>query len=358
MSNNTKIGVIPILLIAVSIFLILCVLYLIRYYFELVGFFITFIFFLSLALFVLFVIYQFLKYLNLLKYFNYTLIAIAVLVLFILVMYLLYTLFRFFIPVGVLSYVWNSIKQNISKLKDTIINIQQYVSSEYNRTSKWTIIALIIISVVFTLYFVFPLIIHKLNIQGGTQLIKEAINTDVVKVVASYEKLNGKMTFEYQYGISFWVFIHSFPPSTNSNYNKFTSILNYGNKPNILYNPSTNTLMITTEQKGLKELDNPVLDFDETGNRIIYRQNHVLLQKWNNIMINYSNGTLDVFINGNLVKSAIEVVPYMTLDNLVVGTDGGISGGICNLVYFKKPLNAVNISYLYNIVKDKSPPIV
>jgi hypothetical protein len=48
----------------------------------------------------------------------------------------------------------------------------------------------------------------------------------------------------------------------------------------------------------------------------------------------------------------------MTLDNLVVGTDGGISGGICNLVYFKKPLNAVNISYLYNIVKDKSPPIV
>jgi len=75
-------------------------------------------------------------------------------------------------------------------------------------------------------------------------------------------------------------------------------------------------------------------------------------------MINYSNGTLDVFINGNLVKSAIEVVPYMTLDNLVVGTDGGISGGICNLVYFKKPLNAVNISYLYNIVKDKSPPIV
>ena len=58
-----------------------------------------------------------------------------------------------------------------------------------------------------------------------------------------------------------------------------------------------------------------------------------------------------------LVKSSIEVVPYMTLDNLTVGKDGGINGGICNVVYFDQPLTRTNMYFLYTMVKDKTPPI-
>ena len=47
----------------------------------------------------------------------------------------------------------------------------------------------------------------------------------------------------------------------------------------------------------------------------------------------------------------------MTLDNLTIGTDGGISGGVCNVVYFKTPLTTSKMYSLYNMVKDKTPPV-
>jgi hypothetical protein len=103
---------------------------------------------------------------------------------------------------------------------------------------------------------------------------------------------------------------------------------------------------------------NKLIDFDENGNRIIYKNSDFLLQKWNNIIINYSGGVLDIFLNGELVKSDIGVVPYMTYDNLTIGEDNGIKGGICNVIYFKRALNSSNIYYLYNMVKDRSPPVL
>jgi hypothetical protein len=112
------------------------------------------------------------------------------------------------------------------------------------------------------------------------------------------------------------------------------------------------------EQKDLKQkTTNNLLDFDEEGNRILYIKHGVLLQKWNNIIINYNGGILDIFLNGELVKSDIGVVPYYTLDSLTIGKDGGINGGICNVVYFKKVLTALNIYLLYNMIKNKNPPV-
>jgi hypothetical protein len=113
------------------------------------------------------------------------------------------------------------------------------------------------------------------------------------------------------------------------------------------------------QQTGLQEkTTNKLIDFDENGNRIVYKQKNILLQKWNNIIINYNGGILDIFLNGELVKSNIEVVPYYTLDNLTVGEDNGINGSVCNLIYFNKPLTSYNIYYLYNIVKNKTPPVI
>ena len=83
----------------------------------------------------------------------------------------------------------------------------------------------------------------------------------------------------------------------------------------------------------------------------------MLLQKWNNLIINYNGGILDIFLNGELVKSDIGVVPYYTLDNLTIGEDNGINGGICNVVYFNKALTSLNIYFLYNMIKDKKLPV-
>lgn len=230
--------------------------------------------------------------------------------------------------------------------------------------------------------------------QGGKQLINQPIPIDKLTNIASYQTLSNSDNFQYQYALSFWFYLDSFPPSTSSAYNKVVEILSYGQNPAIKYSSSNNTLYITVKQS---TDTNSVVDFiqnkekeiksdnvdqwknvqgsikdaieevksmpfgnevDAEGNRIIYKQTEVQLQKWNHLLLNYNGGTLDVFYNGKLVKSAIEVVPYMKLDMLTVGTENGISGNVANLMYFNEPLDLLTVYKLYNSLKDKNPPVI
>jgi hypothetical protein len=99
-------------------------------------------------------------------------------------------------------------------------------------------------------------------------------------------------------------------------------------------------------------------ELDASGNIIVYKLQNVLLQKWNNIVINYSNGTLDIFYNGKLMKSVNEAVPQMSKDTLTIGSNNGINGGICNVTFFNTSVTMPQIYYLYNLVKNKTPPVV
>ena len=230
---------------------------------------------------------------------------------------------------------------------------------QYNSTNASFFIMLIAATCLIVAYFKIPSLFNLISMQGGKQLVNKPVYTDDKYNLGSYEDLNGSDNFDYQYAISCWVFIDAAPPNMNPNYKKFTSLLNFGNKPNILYNPSKHTLMITMEQKDLKEITkNKFTDFDSDGNRIIYIDTNLLLQKWNNIIINYNGGTMDIFLNGELVKSSNEVVPYYTFDNLTIGEKDGIKGGICNVVYFRHALTSTNIYYIYNSVKNRTPPVI
>jgi hypothetical protein len=228
-----------------------------------------------------------------------------------------------------------------------------------NSETAGSLLMLIATLVIIVAYFKMPSVFNILNTQGGEQLVNNPVYTDSKYSLGNYQELNGSDTTDYQYAISCWVFVDAVPPNTSASYNKFTSLLNFANKPNVLYNGTTNTLMITSDQKNLKDVTkNKLIDFDENDNRIIYKNSNFLLQKWNNIIINYNGGVLDIFLNGELVKSDIGVVPYITYDNLTIGEDNGIKGGICNVVYFKQALNYSNIFYLYNMVKNTSPPVL
>ena len=119
-------------------------------------------------------------------------------------------------------------------------------------------------------------------------------------------------------------------------------------------------MIITIKQKDLQaNTDNKFIQFVEgdTDTRVLYENNNILLQRWNNIIINYNGGVLDVFMNGELQQSNVGVVPYYTLDALTIGNNDGIYGKICNAVYFNKSLSHNNMFYLYNMVKDENPPI-
>jgi hypothetical protein len=165
--------------------------------------------------------------------------------------------------------------------------------------------------------------------------------------------------FVYRYSLSSWIFLDAKPPNTNVNYNKFVSLLNYGNKPNIMYQAATNTLRVVVEYKNIKEateIEREDMQIDEHGYRVVFEQKGLELQKWNNIIINNTGGTLDIFINGELVGTADLMVPYMNYDSLTCGTKDGADGRICSVFYYKAPLNKDQIAIIYETSKDKDPP--
>jgi hypothetical protein len=263
----------------------------------------------------------------------------------------------------------NSSKTN---LINTIMNFVFYIPSlfstsfdfiaklfvnEYHAANFSSTLMLLVAIIIIIAYFTIPSVSNSITTQGGKQLLNNPVYAYEQYTLANYTQLNGSDNPNYQYAISFWLFIDAVAPNMNASYDKNTSILNYGDKPNVLYNGKTNTLIITINQKDLAKHENKLIDFDENNNRILYKNSNMLLQKWNNIIINYNGGILDVFLNGELVKSAMEVIPYFTLDNLTIGETNGIKGGICNVIYFNKSLTATNIHYLYNSFKDKNPPV-
>ena len=155
----------------------------------------------------------------------------------------------------------------------------------------------------------------------------------------------------YNYAVSCWVFIHSEPPSTGKAYTKFTKILDFNGEPEISYHALDNTLVIKSDKASLT----PTKD-DKNTKVVIYKDNKFKLQKWHNIVVNYVGGTVDVFLNGKLVGNAERIVPYKRFRAITAGEDDGISGGICNVMYYSSYLSNAKINANYELFKNKNPP--
>ena len=240
---------------------------------------------------------------------------------------------------------------------DSIMSV--FVENYDTNTTGYIALSSIIVSLL-AMYFSYPLLYNTINLQGGKQLVNAPMPINASQDYGTYETLNDDKKYDYNYAISFWFYIDALPPNTSSSYKTYTSLLNYANKPNVLYNAEKNTLLITIKQEDLQaNTESKFIQFveGEKDTRILYENNNILLQRWNNIIINYNGGVLDVFMNGELQRSNVGVVPYYTLDALTIGNNDGISGKICNVVYFNKSLSHNNMFYLYNMVKDENPPI-
>lgn len=172
----------------------------------------------------------------------------------------------------------------------------------------------------------------------------------VNSAMGSYENLKGdESDHNYNYGLSSWIFLMAQPPSYGVGYSKFTKVLDYAGKPTIWYNPEINTLKITTNVYKKDSASIP---------KIVYKTTKLPLQKWNNIVINFVGGTLDVFINKKLVASVSNLIPYMSNDNIYIGDNPGISGAVANVTYFSRPISQQKISFFYNNLVNKDPPII
>ncbi len=242
---------------------------------------------------------------------------------------------------------WLSLFYNIvTYLPCLMISLVDYIKYQYNITTKPIVILLFIELALIASYFIIPYIVTKLVTHNATRLLKEPIGTNNTRRLGEFQDLNYKEdNINYHYAVSCWVYLNSMPPETNSSYEEYTSLLNIGNKPNILYNVSKNKLMIKVKMSNDDE-------------RIICNIDVLKYQNWNNIVVNYDGGILDVFINNELVGTQNGVIPYKEYDVIQSGSEPGISGGICNVMYFNDSISRNKISWLYHSAKHFSPPVL
>lgn len=88
----------------------------------------------------------------------------------------------------------------------------------------------------------------------------------------------------------------------------------------------------------------------------------VPMQRWNQVVINYHDNKVDIFINGVLretISLANDVLPFYNEDmHVTIGSNTNeLHGAVCNLVVYPHNLNLTQITQSYNILKLKNPPI-
>jgi hypothetical protein len=200
-------------------------------------------------------------------------------------------------------------------------------------TSKSVWLLLLFEVVAIALYILLPMLWKSKYVKMGTVLADEPQYLNNVSHVdpKAYGKIVEKAKDSLHYAFMADVWINPQPTSTSLAYNQDTNILSFGDRVKIEYNGKRPGELIVKAKDGKQE-------------QVIFYA-PIKLQAWNKIIVNYDHGTLDIFVNNELVKS-IQNVPYLQVASIQGGAENGINGGIKNIRFFEKPLTANQMSLL------------
>lgn len=220
----------------------------------------------------------------------------------------------------------------------------KYIKPYVINISSYSVLPIYVIGFIGIIVWIYKNIMNvdifsKFNKNIGNEILKDIVPLNNIKNIENYNDLNKNMIstlnnnineyYNYHYSISFWTFINS----TQSSIHKYIKIFDYGRKPIVEYNSSTQTIRVRINSKTIYE-------------------GKMVTQKWSNIVITYDKGTVDVFINKKLVASVNGIVPHMDYDIMSVGENGGISGGIGHVTYYDKNIRKSLIEYNYKKYKN------
>ena len=226
----------------------------------------------------------------------------------------------------------------VNYIKPTVTNEKKLIKEDKFKPF-WNIF--IVEFILITSYFAIPHLFKLIMSHDGIKLLERPIYLNNEQQFPEgddtlHTKFSDNNIHNYHYSISVWFNLNPQPPNMSKKNNKYTNILNYGNKPKISFNIATNSLRIETEIKN-KELTE------------IYLSKNIPYQRWNNIVVNYDGGYMDVFLNGNLVSSKSNIVPLMSYEKITIGEADGLEGGIKNVTFFNRILTKGEIKYSYDI---------
>ena len=185
------------------------------------------------------------------------------------------------------------------------------------------------------------------KISEYNKMKNDFIYQEASSLVHLINRTNHIQDYNYHYGMSFWVYFDPQIQTIKTIKGKRGFIMTYSNTPKIFYDYDTRELKIS-------------IDYCENENKqcsenIIYKTKEILYQRWNHFVINYNYGTLDCFINNNLVLTKTKVAPYIEDAFLQFGSKNEplYKCGICNIKYFEVPLTLASIGEIY---KSKKVP--
>jgi len=110
-------------------------------------------------------------------------------------------------------------------------------------------------------------------------------------------KLNKKQISKHEFAISLWLWIDNF----KDNDTQFNTIFNYNNKPLIQLNSTELMIQFKNNNKNDEDVPEIQLTYLDKPKQ----------QKWNNLIINFKNSTVEIYMNGNLVM----IKKNLLLDN-------------------------------------------
>jgi hypothetical protein len=230
-----------------------------------------------------------------------------------------------------------------------LLDLLEYVKADLQQAPKAVPVLLIIELILIILYIYAPKIsnamMKSLSNKDGKIILKEPLTIKEEKRVSSYVDLHNVEIGEdnivnNKYAISMWVYIVPVEPS-HSPYNGDATIFEYTDyHPRLMYNGAMGKFKAYFNEGMYQEVDMP-------------------MQKWNHLVFNYTKSNADLFVNGVLKASAIrENENFKVGDTIVVGQKGGLTGGICNVVYFRRPLAKYEIDSIYSLNKDLETPLI
>jgi hypothetical protein len=248
----------------------------------------------------------------------------------------------------------------------------EYLLQQYKITPNIVFVLLIIELLLALGYFYIPVVIQKTIRKTAIVLQNKPVYLDKEVTVGNIKNflfkplgekvlyIEDKDRYMRNYCINMWVFLN-IQPSSNSAYANETNIFNYNNHPRITYkNQSSNkrlksrniyTFYFSNTQDG---------KIDDNGRTSAHYEVSIPNQKWNLLSLNYFESKVDLYINGNLERTfyfANNIPDYSSTDSVLLGSDNGLAGAICNVTYNKKPLTTEQIALLYNSNYFKNPPV-
>jgi len=254
---------------------------------------------------------------------------------------------------GGIGFIFSFIAKLILYIPCLITDMINAVAEQFNIAKKQYVV-MIILAVELILIaskFLIPVAFDKVVNYGGVVITEKVYPAEMKTRV----KMPQALLFDKNranYAVSCWIYIHPVPDNTNEAYIENTSLVNFDGVPNILFNAQRATLTFAVDINDVNG-GKKIFIFPNKDN---IREVKVIYSRWNHVFVNFTDGNMDIFMNGVLVTSTPQVIPMNNPKSIHIGSHPGIYGEACNLVYYKKPLMAENIRIIYESLKTFNPP--